>query len=41
MHPSAEVAGNDALLTGERAATRGPVAMECGDEQAGFEVPHL
>jgi hypothetical protein len=36
-HPpsAAFVAGNDAPLIGERAATRGRIAMEGGDEHAG------
>ena len=35
LHPSAFVAGDDATLIGERAATRGRLAMEDGAERAG------
>jgi hypothetical protein len=34
-HPAASVAGNDAPLVDERAATRGRSATEGGDEHAG------
>jgi hypothetical protein len=34
------IAGNDALLIAERAATRGRIAMECGDERSAEAQQH-
>src|ERR1035437_7184076 len=41
VHAAASIAGNDAPLIGARAAIRGPIAMERGDQKAGVQVPHL
>jgi hypothetical protein len=41
MHTTSFVPGDDVMVVGERAATRERIAMECGDGQAGIQVPYF
>src|ERR1039457_3638407 len=41
IYAASAVAGNDAMVVGERAGMRWGLALECGDWKAGCQVPHL